>query len=428
MFVQTRRKLTFTYTWLIILFLILFSLIVSVFFVGMAYRDQRQSLQTTLYASADGNLAVPDLSGTTVEDLYFFYMVDHQGNVLSGSAAFPQNAGANLEKIEEWHPKREAYRLTWLDLPHNGHEGEDRTEHDRLLFMGARPMITEDGRQITVYAAKDVSFYLEVYENLFMVALFILGLFLIAAIWLSYSMSKKAMVPVQHSYQQQQQFLADASHELRTPLSIMNTSLDVIEIENGEDFSAYTKEVVSDMREEVGRMSRMVQHLLLLARSDSENIPFNKESFDLLPKMHQWVTPFETVAHKKNITLSTTISEAFLVKGDIERIKQLVYILLDNAIKYTPEGGTIDVKVERNARQWSLLIKDTGIGIPKDDLERIFDRFYRVEKFRSRDEGSAGLGLPIAKWIVEAHEGSIRAESVFGEGSLFTATFPLALD
>ncbi|MNE74875.1 Sensor histidine kinase YycG [compost metagenome] len=84
--------------------------------------------------------------------------------------------------------------------------------------------------------------------------------------------------------------------------------------------------------------------------------------------------------------------------------------------------------MERNVRQWSLLIKDSGIGIPKDDLERIFDRFYRVEKFRSRDEGSAGLGLPIAKWIVEAHEGSIRAESVFGEGSLFIATFPLALD
>ncbi|MBB6671844.1 sensor histidine kinase [Cohnella nanjingensis] len=424
LFVQTQRKLTYTYAWLIIVFLMLFSLIVSVFFLGMAYREQRQILQTTLYATENGSVVIPNLSNSRGGDLYFFYIVDTHGNMIAGSEAFPQNRDVNLEMIERWHPHRDKFRLEWLPESDNHHDAEHSRERDQLLFVGARPFMTDDGKEAFIYTAKDVTFYFEAFQNLLLVLLFILVLFLIASIWLSYSMSKKAMIPIQRAYRQQQQFLADASHELRTPLSVMNTSLDVIELENGEDFSPYTREVVSDMKEEVGRMSRMVQHLLMLARSDSGSVEFEMVSFDLVPKVSQWVLAFEAVAHKKQIMITTRLPEEMEIKGDIERIKQLVYILLDNAIKYTSENGTVDVALGSNPKQWYLSVQDTGIGIPEDGKQRIFDRFYRVEKHRSREEGSAGLGLSIAKWIVEAHRGSIEVESSLGEGSTFIVKFP----
>jgi signal transduction histidine kinase len=423
-FVQSQRKLTFTYTWLIILFLVLFSIIVSIFFVGMAYREQHQSIRNTMYAAENGKPLIPDLASTENEDFYYYYQMNSRGNVVGSSEAFPSNNSFNLKTIEEWHPNKDAFRLKWLSVPHNHHEGNRLVDRDRLLFIGARPVRLEDGQIGTIYVAKDVTFYLEVFQNLLIVFLCILVIFFIAAVWLSLSMSKKAMIPIQRSYRQQQQFLADASHELRTPLSIMNTSLDVIELENGKDFTAYTKEVVMDMKEEVGRMSRMVQHLLLLARSDAGSVEFEMVAFDLVPKLRQWMQAFEAIANQQGIVLVANLPNELSVKGDIERIKQLVYILLDNAIKYTSMNGKVAVVVDQPSKHWSLSIQDTGVGISVEDRQRIFDRFYRAEKHRSREEGSAGLGLSIAKWIVEAHHGTIEVESIVNQGSTFTVRFP----
>ncbi len=392
----------------------------------MAYREQTQSLQSVLYATEkDGSVAIPDLTNSRDEDLYFYYILSNRGEVLARSEAIPQFGDVNLGEIAGWHPREESFRLKWLPELHARPEGMIIRTQDRLLFVGARPVMTVDGRVITIYAAKDVTFYFDVFKTLLIVFFCILVLFIIAALWLSYSMSKRAMIPIQRTYRQQQQFLADASHELRTPLSIMNTSLEVIELENGETLTSFTKEVVSDMKEEVGRMSRMVQHLLLLARTDAGSVEFEKAPFDLTPKLRQWMHAFEAVAQKKAITLKAELPDTMTVTGDVERIKQLVYILLDNAIKYTPEQGTVDALLESSGKQWRLSVRDSGIGIPAADKQRIFDRFYRVEAHRSREEGSAGLGLSIAKWIVEAHQGSIEVDSVVGEGSTFIVKFPL---
>lgn len=424
LFVQTQTKLTLTYTGLIILFLVVFSVIVSVFLLGIVYHEQRQSLQSALYATENGNVAIPNLESTSNDDLYFFYILDDDGNLIAGSEAFPKTKSMNLRKVSGWHPVRDEFRLDWSPAPHNHRDMKKPKGKDQVLFLGARPYTTIDGKTETIFVAKDLTFYFEVFKNLLGVFLSILALFFVVAVWLSYSMSKKAMIPIQKAYKQQQQFIADASHELRTPLSVMNTSFDVIELENGEDLSPYTKEVLSDMKEEVRRMSRMVQHLLLLARSDSGSVQFEMAPFDLVPKVRQWVQSFEALAQKKEISIGTKFPEKMVITGDIERIKQVVYILLDNAIKYTPDGGTVDVILDRNPKQWSLSIRDTGIGIPEEERPRIFDRFYRVEKHRSREEGSAGLGLSIAKWIVEAHQGSIEVESSVGKGSTFIVKIP----
>ncbi|MFD2332940.1 sensor histidine kinase [Cohnella sp. GCM10020058] len=425
LFLQTRRKLTFSYSWLIIVFLLLFASIVSVFFLGMTYREQRQSLQNALYAADGGQVEVPHLLSASSGGLYFMYFVGGNGNVIAGSDVSPDQRNLNLKTIEHWNPHRTGYRLKWLPESHSHREAEFRSEGDRLLFVGARPYIMEDGKKVVIYAAKDVTFYLEAFQNLLIVLFFIFTGFIAIAVWLSYSMSKKAMIPIQRAYRQQQQFLADASHELRTPLSIMNTSLEVIEFENGSGFTPYTSEVMSDMQEEIGRMSGMVQHLLMLARSDAGAVEFQATSLDLVPKIRQWVQAFEAAARQKRIMLVTRLPEKMAVHADIERLKQLVYILLDNAIKYTEDDGTVDVMLSRNQKQWVFIVQDSGIGIPENERKRIFDRFYRVEAHRSRDLGSAGLGLSIAKWIVEVQQGSIEVESSIGEGSKFIVKFPL---
>jgi hypothetical protein len=176
-FVQTERKLTFTYTWLIILFLVLFSIIVSVFFGGMAYRENRQLIRTTLYVTENGNPLIPDLAGSDHEDLYFYYLVNSSGNVVGGSEVFPPNNSINVETIEEWQPNKEEYRLKWLSVPHNHREGKTVMDRDRLLFVGARPVILQDGQKGAIYVAKDVTFYMDVFQNLLIVFLCILVFF-----------------------------------------------------------------------------------------------------------------------------------------------------------------------------------------------------------------------------------------------------------
>ncbi|SEN51538.1 cell wall metabolism sensor histidine kinase WalK [Paenibacillus sp. OV219] len=424
LFQYTQRKLTLTYTWLIILFLALFSIIVSVFFIIMTYQEQSNSLSTTMYATEDGRVVIPDLENSQSGDLYFFYVLDNQGKVLAQSDAIPQLSEFTLEKFSDWRPNEDKFRLRWQPELHKRDGALTLISPDRLLFIGAHPIMTANG-PATIYAAKDVTYYWDILRTLLLVFIFILIIFVLVAIKLSSSMSKKAMIPIQQTFRQQQQFLADASHELRTPLSIMNTSLDVIELENGDAITPYSKEVVSDMKEEIGRMSRMVQHLLLLARSDVGSVEFEMGTFDIVPKLRQWVLAFEGVAQKKAIKLRTMLPDTLTVKGDPEKLKQLVYILLDNAIKYTPEEGKVDVGLDPNPRQWRIIVRDSGIGIAEADQPRIFDRFYRVEKHRSREEGSAGLGLAIAKQIAIAHRASVVLESAPGKGSTFSIEFPV---
>ncbi|AZN38768.1 sensor histidine kinase [Paenibacillus albus] len=424
LFLYTQRKLTVTYTWLIILFLVLFSIIVSVFFIIMAYQEQSNSLRTTMNATEAGNVVIPKLENNRKDDLYFFYVLDNQGKVLAQSDAIPELSEYSLKLIRDWQTDGDEFRLRWLPEIHKLQGNVMLISESRVLFVGAHSIMTTEG-VATIYAAKDVTFYWSILRTLLIVFSVILIVFIIVAIKLSSSMSKKAMIPIQQTFRQQQQFLADASHELRTPLSIMNTSLDVIELENGETITPYSKEVVSDMKEEIGRMSRMVQHLLLLARSDIGSDEFEMSTFDIVPKLRGWVQAFEGVAQKKAITLRTMLPKTLTVKGDPERLKQLVYILLDNAIKYTPEGGKVDVGLDPNPRQWRIIVRDSGIGIAEADQPRIFDRFYRVEKHRSREEGSAGLGLAIAKQIAIAHRASVVLESEPGKGSTFSVEFPV---
>ncbi|QYR22729.1 HAMP domain-containing histidine kinase [Paenibacillus sp. sptzw28] len=247
-----------------------------------------------------------------------------------------------------------------------------------------------------------------------------IGLSLIAGFFLA----KKSLVPIQKSWDRQQQFIADASHELRTPLSVLQIHLERLFRHPGNTIEQESVNI-SVMIDETKRINKLVSELLLLARSDSNELQLMKQPLRLNTIINHVVQQFQIVAEMKGIFLRTTIDSDMEMMGDLERLHQLFVILLDNAVKFTKEGG-VTVRSYRKGNEWRLVIEDSGIGIGITDLPRIFDRFFTVDKIRNRMAAGTGLGLSIAKWIVEAHEGIIEASSTLGSGTTIELRFRAA--
>ena len=230
--------------------------------------------------------------------------------------------------------------------------------------------------------------------------------------------------PIQNAWNKQQEFVADASHELRTPLTVVHTQLERL-FRHPSHTIEQESLLISEAMDETRRMSKLVAQLLTLARSDSNEQEIMCQPVSMDAVVERAVNSFQPLAELKDIRLVIDLEHPLSMTGDSERLNQLLVILLDNALKYTQEGGTITVTCKRNANAILLEVCDTGIGIKKEDLPHIFDRFFRGDKMRSRTQEGSGLGLSIAKWIVEAHGGRIRADSELGQGTTVLVRLPL---
>jgi len=224
------------------------------------------------------------------------------------------------------------------------------------------------------------------------------------------------------SFQKITQFTADASHELRTPLTIMRGELEIAL--RGERSAEDYLETLGSSLEEVERMSKIVNDLLLLSKSDMGQEVLRYDPVDLRLLLSNLLSHFKILADEHQIQLGSTFEEVETVFGDQLRLRQLLVNLLTNAIRYTPVGGKINLALKGLDNGVEIAIADTGIGIPVEDIPFIFDRFYRADKARSRQYGGSGLGLSIVKWIVDAHHGTIKVDSVVGEGSVFRVVLP----
>jgi len=220
------------------------------------------------------------------------------------------------------------------------------------------------------------------------------------------------------------EFVANVSHELRTPLTTIKSYTETL-LDGALDNREYTVNFLNVINSESDRMTRLVKDLLQLSKFDYDKMEWNMKSLNVLNIVKDCVEKMEISARQKSQTLSfETQGELCDIKGDKDRIEQVIINIISNAIKYTPENGSIKVTAGRHEESVEIRIADTGIGIPKEDLPRLFERFYRVDKARSRAMGGTGLGLSIAKNIVEAHKGSIRIESEYGKGSEVLINFP----
>lgn len=219
------------------------------------------------------------------------------------------------------------------------------------------------------------------------------------------------------------QFTADASHELRTPVALVRTAAELALRQDRSD--PEYREAISEILEEAERMSALLESLLMLARVDSGAEAPNLVNCDLAAVIRDVCSRSGPLVGSKQLQFDRALPDApTFVRGDAHTLERLFVILIDNAIKYTPKGGRIRVALEAQAGDAVITIEDSGIGIPKDALPFVFDRFYRVDKVRSRQAGGAGLGLSIARWIIDAHRGSIGVESVPGSGTTFIVRIP----
>ena len=231
-----------------------------------------------------------------------------------------------------------------------------------------------------------------------------------AAVFLLVLLSSGVVLrPVRESYEKQKQFITDASHELKTPLTIIDANVEILEMDHGE--SEWTESIHNQIR----RLSGLTNQLVTLARMDEENGSIQKEMFDLSEAVYDTLQGFQPVAQTQELDMQMQIADAVAYRGEESRIRQLVGILMDNAVKYATQGSTIDVKLYKKGRQTVLEISNEAQGLTTGDKQELFGRFYRSDASRSSKTGGSGIGLAVAQAIVTAHKGTIRAFSPDGK-------------
>jgi len=228
---------------------------------------------------------------------------------------------------------------------------------------------------------------------------------------------------LERAFSRQRQFTADASHELRTPLAVIQAE-STLALQRKRTESDYRKSLELISRD-AAYMSTLLDRLLFLARSDAGKEQLNPEAVNLKELLTDLVLEIEPLCQEKELECQLSPLENLVVNGDKVELKQLFFNLMDNAIRYTPSGGVVSVSVERKGETAVVVIKDSGVGIPMEHISHIFERFYRVDKARSRAEGGVGLGLSICQHIVQVHGGRIEVESQVGQGSTFSVFLPL---
>ena len=228
------------------------------------------------------------------------------------------------------------------------------------------------------------------------------------------------------SFERQQRFMADASHELRTPVAILRGESEVALSQQGRSAGEY-RESLGVLHQEAARLTRIVEDLFTLTRADAGQYPLQSHDFYLDELVAECVHSARTLALAKNISLKLEELVESPIHADESLLRRMIMNLLDNAIKYTPGGGSVTMSCRRVGAEYVLSIADTGGGIPRDLQSRIFERFFRADKARSREEndgGGAGLGLSISRWIAEAHRGRLELTRSDATGSTFTAYLP----
>jgi signal transduction histidine kinase len=250
-------------------------------------------------------------------------------------------------------------------------------------------------------------------------------LMLVVIYFISRFFANRSIAPVKEAFDKQKRFIADASHELNTPLAVISANIDVV-LANGDDTVHNQAKWLRVIRSETERLSKLTGDLLYLTQMDDErdNVVFAK--FSMSEAVEHVVLMLEAAIYEKCLRFEFEIEPGLTAFGNKEQVKQVVLILLDNAMKYTNDGGSIRLNLARNHHEIVLRVSNTGEGIASEHLDKIFDRFYRTDPSRERKRGGYGLGLAIAKSIVEKHKGNIYAKSVPYEQTTIYVHLPLA--
>jgi len=435
MFTKIRNRMTILYSAIMVIFLLSFIFVSYTGVTWVLYLEEQRDVQALAEEEARKHTAIltqaeilsifsqPESQQANAESNdgqeIFYYVFDAQGNQLLQVEPAGELRRYALDTIQNWQDEDGVASLKRFRLA-NGELA--------FVMMCSKKMVQGNQLLGTVFVGEDLTNYYQMLESLLMVLAGVAVIFCLIAAFLGHLLAGRAIIPINQSFMRQREFTADASHELRTPLSVLMTSVDALQADDDSRLSSFSRQVLSDMRSEVKRMSKLVSDLLILARADAGVTTMNREKFSLYDITEQVLRLLQPVALEKAVKLSVDGNDNISVYADKERIKQLLLILVDNAIKYSADGGSVIVLIELalDLKQAArITVKDSGVGIAKDDQQLIFERFYRVDKVRSREQGGSGLGLAIANRIIESHGGSIKVESTPGVGSSFIITLPM---
>lgn len=330
---------------------------------------------------------------TPFETRYFIVEVNKDGTIQKIdtshiAAVSSEDAVLYAKKVMEGSKKsgyKDIYKYAVVDQPSG----------TMLVFLNCRSQI----QTASIFLLTSLGVAL---ANLFLV-------FILVSIF-----SRKAIKPIIESIKKQKQFITDAGHEIKTPLAIISANADVLELTSGNN------EWITSIRNQANRLDKLVKNLLMLSKMEEDNVKLVFTDFDFSETVLEAAGPFETIAKTQNKKFQLDVSPRIKLHGDEDGIHQLVSTLVDNALKYSNEEGIIKVSLYPTKKGSKLEVYNTTDHIGIENLDKLFDRFYRIDSSRSRDTGGYGIGLSIAKSIVEAHHGKISVKSEDGKSIQFT--------
>lgn len=414
MFTSTLRKLTALIS---LVFLLIFIIFTSIFYGYISYNlfdkiDDAMRLQAGSFQFVNGRAQFPR-PRPLFDPRIFLLLRSTEGQIVNISPF----------RIEENNYLAEIVPKTNIEEP------ETREYENHVYRIVAVPyryenkLFNEEFVIREVIAISIVDPEVGLLNNLLWIIIGGLIVGMVSIIVASYFLARRAMIPIQAAWEKQQQFVADASHELRSPITGIYSNAELM-LRHPQLTIQEQSYRINTIMKESSRMTKLIASLLTLARSDADKAELQLAPVDFSEMVEMVAEHFKPLEELNKISLTVQIKPAIELMADRERLHQLVVILLDNAFKYTSEGGKILLSCDKDDKSAILVVQDTGCGIAAEHLPHIFDRFFRGDKARSRDKGGTGLGLAIAKWIVEKHGGKIAVESS-GKGTTFQVSIPI---
>ncbi len=425
-FGRSRKQLAFAYALIMCLFMALIIFVMHMAMNWSMFSEQAQELSDAANGVAEAQIiylqnpnAVADDNRyyKSVNDRLFFYIFNENKQLVNFERASFRIEPFVYSVIENWSIDDGEVEV----FQHTNETGQLST-----VMMTSKKIVVGDLVQ-KLYVGKDVTALYSGLRKATYAQVFLGFVALLIASAIGYYMAGRAIIPLKEAYDKQKQFAADASHELRTPLAVLLSSAELL-LADPSIKNPFLRQVLEDVKSEVKKMTNLVSDLLMVARSDNNALKFKIQRVDLAEILQQVVRMMIPLAEKKNIRLVGENFNKLMINADEQKLKQLAIILVDNAIKYTLEGGTVLVEMgNSDGKRVNFSVMDSGIGIAAEDLDKVFERFYRVDKARSREMGGNGLGLAIASEIIKLHEGKISVASKLGEGTKFTVELKINL-